>query len=314
MSTSGTTLTRVPLAALHLVPGVAALLAVALLPEHAVLIAAVAVVAYMALGVALARQLRVVGRGPVVLSRDLARLHDRMAALQGRAGLLERLIESNAAGRGGSHVQAHVLLAELVQAEERTRAYLAAELHDTVAQTLAQSLLELRAGRATAGLDSVRDAEDQLRAVLARIRPPELAENDLADAVADLCRGLEQRYGVAVDVRWPDTSIVLPVHVATIVYRFAQEMLLNAAVHADGAGVRLEVTVDDQELVATVRDDGAGFDPSAVVSEAGRHVGLRLARERARSAGGSLDVTSVPGAGTTARLHLPIPGGAAAAS
>jgi signal transduction histidine kinase len=64
--------------------------------------------------------------------------------------------------------------------------------------------------------------------------------------------------------------------------------------------------VEGDQLVARVRDAGPGFVPSQVQSSGGRHVGLGLLRERARLAGGSLDVTTAPGEGTELTLRLPL--------
>jgi signal transduction histidine kinase len=104
--------------------------------------------------------------------------------------------------------------------------------------------------------------------------------------------------------------VALPLVLATTVYRFVQEMLLNAAVHADGIDVRLSVAVlgrdGERALEVVVRDGGCGFDPDSVVSTGGRHVGLRLAADRAALAGGSVDVETAPGRGTCVRLVLPL--------
>jgi signal transduction histidine kinase len=66
------------------------------------------------------------------------------------------------------------------------------------------------------------------------------------------------------------------------------------------------LAVEGEQLVARVRDAGPGFVPSQVQSSGGRHVGLGLLRERARLAGGSLDVVTGPGKGTELTLRLPL--------
>ncbi len=243
----------------------------------------------------------------------IGRLRRQRSALVQRTAVLQGVVDEL---RGSSERASGVtsrLLSELVRTEESTRANLAAELHDTVAQCLSLALMGLKdvtEGRHVEARESVRDAELQLRAVLARIRPPELASGDLAQAVSDLCADLDQRYGVKVDVHWAATSLRLPVAVATLVYRFLQETLLNAVEHADGQQVSLELDVlqDDEgpRLTVTVTDHGPGFVPSAVVSTGGRRVGLKLARERARLAGGDLSVRSVLGEGTSVGLFLPL--------
>ncbi|MBC7375564.1 MAG: hypothetical protein H7323_16370, partial [Frankiales bacterium] len=153
--------------------------------------------------------------------------------------------------------------------------------------------------------DYVEDAEEQVRAVMARTRPPALREGDLASAVGGLRADMQARYGLHVHIQWPASAYPLPLAGAVTVYRFFQEALLNVVKHADvdDASLRLEVTQD--AVLATVRDEGPGFDPASVRPDRGRHVGLGLLRERARLSGGSLEVLSSAGAGTTLRLRLP---------
>jgi len=230
-----------------------------------------------------------------------------------RTALLQRVVEELRDSSDRASGVTSRLLNELVRAEESTRAHLAAELHDTVAQCLSIALMGLSDVNDPKHLnarESVRDAESQLRTVLARIRPPELGTGDLAQAVADLCEDLDRRYGVQVGVTWTADGVLLSVSVATLVYRFLQEMLLNAVEHADGEGVSLAVEVIEEDdgpvFTATVTDLGPGFVPAAVVSAGGRHVGLKLARERARLAGGDLTVSSQLGVGTKVQLQIPL--------
>ena len=202
------------------------------------------------------------------------------------------------------------LLSGLVAAEEGARGQLAAELHDTVAQSLmiARGLLHARPSSPEdlAKLtDYVEDAEEQVRAVMARTRPPALREGDLASAVGALRADMEARYGMTVHVDWPQSPYPLPLAAAITVYRFFQEALLNVVKHADVDDAFLSLEVDETSVVAAVRDEGPGFEPAAVRPDRGRHVGLGLLRERARLSGGGLDVDSAAGAGTTLRLRLP---------
>ena len=202
------------------------------------------------------------------------------------------------------------LLSGLVAAEEGARGQLAAELHDTVAQSLmiARGLLATRPstpeeiGKLA---DYVEDAEEQVRAVMARTRPPALRDGDLASAVGGLRADMEARYGLAVRVDWPVSPHPLPLAAAITCYRFFQEALLNVVKHADVDDAGITLVVSEDSVVAEVRDEGPGFDPGTVRPDRGRHVGLGLLRERARLSGGGLEVVSAPGAGTLLRLRLP---------
>jgi chemotaxis family two-component system sensor kinase Cph1 len=230
-------------------------------------------------------------------------------ALQRRVRIADEVAERHRRSAETASAGMFELLSGLVAAEEGARGQLAAELHDTVAQSLttAQVLLDdhndpVSISRA---VELIREAEEQVRSVMARTRPPALREGDLARAVSGLRDDLRNRYAIEVELSWPGEAYPLPLVTAVTTYRFFQEGLLNVVKHADVDAARAQLWVDEEWVVATVIDDGLGFDPNAVHSEGGRHVGLGLLRERARLVGGSLEVVSSPVRGTTLTLRLP---------
>jgi signal transduction histidine kinase len=250
-------------------------------------------------------------------STELAELARTLDALHLRVRLADDLGERHRREAETAGAGVFELLSGLVAAEEGARGQLAAELHDTVAQSLmiARGLLATNPSTpqemAKLG-DYVEDAEEQVRAVMARTRPPALREGDLASAVGGLRLDMEARYGLRVHVTWPESPYPLPLASAVTVYRFFQEALLNVVKHADVDDAHVSLLVEEDAVVAAVRDEGPGFDPAAVRPDRGRHVGLGLLRERARLSGGGLDVDSRPGEGTTLTLRLPRPSAAVA--
>jgi signal transduction histidine kinase len=101
----------------------------------------------------------------------------------------------------------------------------------------------------------------------------------------------------------------LPEDVQTAVYRILQEALANIGRHAGATAVSVEMEVDEDRLELRIRDDGEGFEPSSVVRGAsngngGAGLGLSGMVERARLAGGELDIRSAPGSGTTVTLRI----------
>ena len=249
------------------------------------------------------------GRGGHI-SAELAELARVLDALHLRVRVADDLGERHRREAQTAGAGVFELLSGLVAAEEGARGQLAAELHDTVAQSLmiARGLLAAKPSSPEdiAKLtDYVEDAEEQVRAVMARTRPPALREGDLASAVGGLRADMEARYGLHVHVDWPTSAYPLPLAGAITVYRFYQEALLNVVKHADVDDATLTLEVTQDAVLASVRDEGPGFEPSAVRPDRGRHVGLGLLRERARLSGGALEVLSLPGAGTTLRLRLP---------
>lgn len=242
---------------------------------------------------------------------DLARTLD---ALHLRVRVADELGERHRRDAETAGAGVFELLSGLVAAEEGARGQLAAELHDTVAQSLmiARSMLAGQPADMTKVSDYVEDAEEQVRAVMARTRPPALRDGDLASAVGGLRLDMNARYGLHVAVEWPDSPYPLPLASAVTVYRFFQEALLNVVKHADVDDAVVSLSVEEDSVRAQVRDLGPGFDPQAVRPDRGRHVGLGLLRERARLSGGALDVDSRLGEGTTLTLRLPRPSSAVA--
>jgi signal transduction histidine kinase len=259
------------------------------------------------------------GERPTVvrLSSELAALARVLDALHLRVRVADDLGERHRVDAATAGAGVQELLSGLVAAEEGARGQLAAELHDTVAQSLMIARGLLAAGPTTSTdlaklTDYVEDAEEQVRAVMARTRPPALRDGDLASAVSGLRADVRARYALEVHVGWPSAPAPLPLSAAITIYRFYQEALLNVVKHADVDDAWLELRVEADAVVATVRDEGPGFDPGAVRPDRGRHVGLGLLRERARLSGGVLEVDSDTASGTVLRLRLPRPAAAAA--
>ena len=245
------------------------------------------------------------------IASELAELAATLEALHLRVRVADEVADRHRRTAEMASAGMFELLSGLVAAEEGARGQLAAELHDTVAQTLmlARSLLSAGEPQSPEALrrvaDLVADAEEQVRAVMARTRPPALRDGDLARAVAGLRDDLTLRYGLDVDIRWPDAPHPLPLVTAITVYRFFQEGLLNVVKHCDLDRAAISLEISGDAVVATVRDEGPGFAPEQVAAEQGRHVGLDLLRERARLAGGCIEVLSWPQPGVTLTLRLP---------
>ena len=207
---------------------------------------------------------------------------------------------------------------ELSAAEERER--LARELHDAVAQKLfairaharaaavlaSKALLASKdAARAAAAMDAVSElageAQDELRAVIEGLAPPSLREpGELGSSLRRYAELAGRAHGVPVTVTSAGNLSLDPA-TEMAVYRVAQEALHNALRHSGGQHVSVAVRGSTRRVVLKVTDDGSGFDVSGV--SAG--LGLASMRQRAAAAGGTVQVDSAPGQGTTVRLEVP---------
>ncbi len=197
---------------------------------------------------------------------------------------------------------------------ERER--LAREVHDTLAQgftsiiALAQAVeseLDTDPALARRHLALMREtaAENlaEARAMVAARRPVPLGEDTLEAALERIGARLGTELGVPVSVEVQGAPRELPGDLQVCLLRTAQEALANIRKHAAADRVAVTLAHTDVGTRLTVTDDGRGFDPAAPA--AGN--GLPGMLHRARGVGGTLDVDSAPGEGTTVRLTLPEP-------
>jgi PAS domain S-box-containing protein len=209
------------------------------------------------------------------------------------------------------------LLLRLVSAEEQERARLSRELHDSVGQVATGLLLGLRAlERGPAGppaglADLERLAEQiarEIHHVAAALRPPALDRLGLARALEAHLDEWSRRYGIACDFQAVgiDSTRFEP-EVETTLFRAVQEGLTNVARHAGAQSVNLVLEHRPGTVGVILEDDGRGFDVEAAIEAAARarRIGLLGMRERVGLLGGTLQVESAPGAGTTLYVRLP---------
>ena len=201
------------------------------------------------------------------------------------------------------------LLGRALDAETAERRRMAADLHDGPVQDVAGLALTLGADPATreaaAGL---RNAVSSLRSSMSAIRPTAPERDGLAAALDEVCARARSA-GLATTVHVPDVVDASPTALRAVV-RFVREAVANTVTHAGASVVDVQVSVVDRDraghLVVTVTDDGTGFDPVRATGEPRPgHLGTTLLREIAEDTGGSLELETAPGAGTTWRLTLP---------
>jgi signal transduction histidine kinase len=201
------------------------------------------------------------------------------------------------------------LTRRLATAAEDERRRVSRDLHDSLGQLQAGLGLAVAAARRTPGLPVaagerlaeagrlVDELARETHALAVRLRPTALDDFGLAAALAQLAADWSARTGLPVGLQTDGLGAGrLAAEVETAVYRLVQEALTNVQKHARASWVGVSVTRPAGRVTVTVEDDGVGFDPSGVVP--GR-LGLLGMKERVDQAGGTLQVESVPGGGTT---------------
>jgi two-component system NarL family sensor kinase len=245
-------------------------------------------------------RLRVSGRGPEdpLDPADLALLHS-LAHQVGPAVLAVRLHEEVLRSR-----------TEIVSSREEERRRLRRELHDGIGPSLAAIALKTGLAERQVPVGPARELLGQIsgevqnsiadvRRVVDALRPPALDELGLVGALSARAAALSG--DLAIDVTGPADRPRLPAAVETAAYRIAVEAMTNAARHSGGRHCTVDVGVTGERVEVVVADDGAGLPADL---RAG--VGLHSMRERAAEVGGTCEVGSPDGVGTTVRALLPL--------
>jgi PAS domain S-box-containing protein len=218
--------------------------------------------------------------------------------------LAERVAESTA--------QLRALSRQLIRIQEEERRHLARELHDEIGQVLTGLQFQLASALRKGTLDSqglaeaetiVRDLTRRVSALSMDLRPAVLDALGLLPALLWHVERFKTRTGVTVRLRHQGIERRFAPAVEITAYRVIQEALTNVARHAEARTATIHLLADDAVLTLAIRDDGVGIAASKVMSATG---GLGGLRERVALLGGSVDIESEPGVGTSITCELPL--------
>ena len=196
-------------------------------------------------------------------------------------------------------------------AEEEQRRALAADLHDDVGQLLSLLAIKLRALQDALGEDRARavgeiqglanQARQRISSLSFELSPVLLFDVGLVAAAERLAEDIESEYGLHVDLENGGEVGAIDEATRVALYRGLRELLINAAKHAGTSRARVAFRTDADAIELLVIDDGRGFEPA----KPAQGFGLISLRNRIESLGGSLEIESVRGEGTTCRISLP---------
>ena len=205
--------------------------------------------------------------------------------------------------------------AELAVLRERER--LARDLHDNLGHSLVTLTVQLEAAQRLFATDSVRAmalltemqkltraSMEDLRRSLANLRARGLGDRSLAQALQTLCDEAGQDSAVKIECRLADGADHLPPLVAEALWRVAQEALTNVHKHAQSSCVQVNLTLQPNEVLLRVSDDGNGLPPG--VEEMPGHYGVRGMRERVEGLGGTFTLATNGNRGTVIEARVPL--------
>lgn len=200
----------------------------------------------------------------------------------------------------------------IVNAEENERRRLARELHDGIGQSLAAVRRNV-ASLTTADATPIRHSVEMIDGAIAEVRqlshemmPPWLRNKSLPEALTELTERISETASFAISIDLADTE---QLHLGKVqelmLYRCVQEILGNVSRHAQATEVTLEVVNHTNELSLMVYDNGIGFDVDKAM-KANTGIGLQNIFSRISYIGGTIDIDSFPGKGTTFNILLPL--------
>jgi len=211
--------------------------------------------------------------------------------------------------------QFQALAERLRRAREEERTRVARDLHDQIGQILTAIKLDLTwmtrrlpktneefrdRLRGTIGL--INDGVRSVRRICTGLRPGVLDDLGLAAAIEWQANEFASRTGIPCDISVPATDVILNGDQSTEFFRIFQECLTNVMRHAEAKSVRVSLRQQLNDLVLEVADDGKGF----CESEVSNSLGFLGMKERAQVCGGSIQIVSSPGRGTSVTLRVPM--------
>jgi signal transduction histidine kinase/ligand-binding sensor domain-containing protein len=224
-----------------------------------------------------------------------------------------------------AHAARETFSRQLLVSQEAERQRIAAELHDS----LGQSLLIIK-NRAVLALHSLPDAEsareqleeisagasqavEEVREISYNLRPYQLDRFGLAKALKALCAQASNSSGISISPEVEAIDGLFPKESETSIYRIAQEAVNNIIKHSLAAEATLTLRRKDGVLLLSIHDNGRGFQQTAEANPAEtRSAGFGLVgiAERARMMRGNSEITSSASLGTTITVRIPLPEGA----
>jgi len=229
-------------------------------------------------------------------------------------------VEANAARKSEAEVQSHqvklqAMASELMMVEERERRRIASVLHDSVVQMLALSKLKLDGlrrvqhnglhERITEVYELIDKSIAHTRTLTAELSPPVLYELGLPAAIQWLGDRLREDHGISFELVAPKEWQSMSEQTRVVLFQAVRELLVNVVKHAHASKCRVKMSRQGDAVRLDVEDNGRGMPPNPRTDYRTGGFGLFNIRQRLAHLGGTLEIESKPGKGTTVTLVAP---------
>lgn len=213
------------------------------------------------------------------------------------------------------------LVEQLIDAQEEERRKISRQIHDGPAQALSNFILQTEialrlfdsdAEKAREELSSLKAAAattfSQIRDYIFDLRPMMLDDLGLVPTIRRYTEAFKDKTGLNLNLIVTGSERRLESHLEVLLFRAVQELLGNVREYAQATQVKITLDMDDNQIRATVEDNGRGFDPAGLQAKDGEGRGLLTLRNRVSQAGGSIEFDSAGGKGSRIVVVLPVEG------
>jgi two-component system sensor histidine kinase DegS len=212
---------------------------------------------------------------------------------------------------------------KIIHAQEEERRRIAREIHDGMAQSLANVILRTEIAERMVGTQQdelikaelgdlkrqVRLSLEEVRKMIFNLRPMALDDLGFIPALRKYAQDFEEKYKIRTRFELTGKELRLPSAMEAGIYRIVQEAFTNIYKHAHASFVLLDVTVLPEELRILIEDNGTGFSPSDLERKSGaegERLGIVGMRERIELLEGDFQIESRPNEGTRITIRVPI--------
>jgi len=208
------------------------------------------------------------------------------------------------------------LLKTQLEIQEHVFKDVSQEIHDNIGQVLSVIKLTLASapvGKGDPAYEYLQDSKLMVTGVIEDIsdlskslHPDRIVKIGIADAVQFELNKLHKTGQFNATMQHPEKHIVLSTKNEIFLFRIVQEILNNIVKHSEADNIKVRMDFDGENTFIEVRDDGKGFDVEKTLqrSTMERGIGLASMKNRMKMIGGTIDIKSSPGWGTTIQVHL----------
>jgi PAS domain S-box-containing protein len=218
------------------------------------------------------------------------------------------------------HVKLKAMTSEVLRTEERERHRIAIGLHDNICQNLVltkvllQSVLRLVSDPSVSGplkmaSETMGELIEQANSLTFELSNPILHELGFVLAMKKhLTEEVQEKHGIACELEGSEGLRIPDEEIKSALFRISRELLMNIVKHAQARNVKVSIHKRRSQIHLVIQDNGVGFDSSKVSSELFRtsRFGLFSIQEQLEHLGGSFEIESEPGRGTTATVVVPL--------